>query len=97
MNIKRLQSNLLTASTASEERLTTSKLNWLNSKNSIGITMIFLLSLIVTSQGCKSLSQVKAIDLDLGGLEIEFYEPQAWITNMVQAPFPRLMPRTKRD
>jgi hypothetical protein len=72
-----------------------SKLNWLNSKNNIGITMIFLLSLIVTSQGCKSLSNVESLDLDLGGLEVEFYEPPpiTIVTNVIKIPYPRLMQR----
>ena len=73
-----------------------SKLNWLNSKNSTGITTIFLLSLIVTFLlGCKSLANVESLDLDLGGLEVEFYEPPpiTIVTNVIQYPYGKLMDR----
>lgn len=57
----------------------------------------------MTSLGCRSLTNVETIDLDLGGLEIEFYEPLPPIiivTNVVsplktsfRGNFPKLMER----
>jgi len=35
----------------------------------------YLIILILFLAGCKSLNNVESVDLDLGGFEIEFYEP----------------------
>lgn len=46
--------------------------NWPSLRSSIGIIMICLFSI---GTGCRSLTNVESVDLDLGGLEVEFYEP----------------------
>ena len=58
--------------------------------------MISLLLAIGTSSlGCKSLLNLKNVDLDLGGLELEFYEPTKVVTNYIQRPM--LMPMSGKN
>ena len=56
---------------------------------------------IFVGAGCKSLVNVKDIDLGFGGLEIEFYEPppvivQTNLINLEADVIPRLMQRTRK-
>jgi hypothetical protein len=37
--------------------------------------MRYLVVPILILSGCKSLNNVESVDLDLGGFEVEFYEP----------------------
>ena len=50
-----------------------------NYENSIGISVICLVAIIV-GQGCISPNPVESIDLSITGFEMEFYEPPqgAW-------------------
>ena len=75
------------------EKSENSKSNWPNLKNSIGITMIFLLISLSLSLGCRSLNNIKAIDVDLGGLEIEYWEPEPFMFTNSPIAYPRLMNR----
>jgi hypothetical protein len=80
------------------ESCVASSQRWLNSRNSIGITMTFLLWLTaLLGIGCHSTKNIRNLDLDLGGLEIEWYEEEhpIVITNVIISP--RLMPRTRVD
>ena len=66
------------------------------------LTIIGLSALAIwCGSGCRSLVNVKNLDIGFGGLEVEFYEPEPVIvqTNLINLEadiIPRLMQRRKK-